>query len=501
MGLPRPDLAKEENQLNDYVFERRIEFKHADGSSSTGRIDLYKRNCVILEAKQSAKRQTNKPSKEQLTLLPEDAGQQKLGQAKRGPRTWDKVMKEARKQAENYARALPVEHGYPPFLLILDVGHVLEVFADFSGQGKNYAQFPDRQSFRISMDDLLEQMKDTPKNLVPALESLWAVMGTGGYAPQLNDTLKKFNGVLFKKRKALPLDADDIHELWVAARRDWRDVEPAIFGTLLERALDARERSKLGAHYTPRAYVERLVIPTIIEPLRDDWEAVQARAQDLIDQGEDREAVRAVRKFHRQLCSTRVLDPACGTGNFLYVALELMKKLEGEVLETITELGSQPDRYQDYPDEAGRDLVGQKLARSGGRFSVDPHQFYGLEINPRAVPIADLVLWIGYLKWQLKTGGPGSVTEPVLDAYGTIKEQDAILSHDQQDLLRDDQGKPLSRWDGVTMKHHPITGEDIPDPDASSRSLIIWLKPVSFALSCRTIKPSISSRGEISPIQ
>jgi hypothetical protein len=82
--------------------------------------------------------------------------------------------------------------------------------------------------------------------------------------------LKKFNGSLFKKRAALPLDRDDINELWVAAGKDWSDVEPAIFGTLLERALNTRERSKLGAHYTPRAYVERLVVPTIIEPLRAD---------------------------------------------------------------------------------------------------------------------------------------------------------------------------------------------------------------------------------------
>lgn len=546
LDLSPPDLAKESNEQNDYVFERRVAFKHADGSSTSGRIDLYKRNCFILEAKQSSKRKPKKKlDADQLALLPEDAKQHKLGHAKQGTASWDNVMKAARKQAEDYARALPVEHGYPPFLLIVDVGNVIEVFADFSGQGKNYAHFPDRQSYRLSMDDLLKddiqerlraiwtdplsldpakksaevtrdiadrlakiakrlearhdpkevaeflmrclftmfaedvglipdkgfekllgEIKETPENFVPALESLWKVMDEGGYAPHLNTTLKKFNGSLFKTRKALTLEPDEIHELWVASKRDWHDVEPAIFGTLLERALETRERSKLGAHYTPRAYVERLVIPTIIEPLRSDWEAVQARIRDLLEQGEEREALRAARRFHRQLCSTRVLDPACGTGNFLYVSLELMKKLEGEVLEAIVQLGGEPDRYSDYKEEAGRDLVGQKLARSGGRFSVDPHQFYGLEINPRAVAIADLVLWIGYLKWQLKTGGAESVSEPVLDAYGTIKEQDAILAFDKQEILRGEDGKPLSRWDGHTMKLHPITGEEIPDPDA-----------------------------------
>jgi len=545
LGIAGPDLAQENNQFNDYVFERRVDFKHSDGTRTPGRIDCYKRGAFILEAKQSSKRDSKPRDAQQLALLPEDGRQHKPGHAKRGTRTWDKVMSAARRQAEDYARALPVSHGYPPFLLIVDVGHVIEVFADFSGQGKNYAHFPDRQSFRLSMDDLLDaeiqdrlraiwsdplsldpakksaevtrdiadrlakiakrlegkhdprdvaeflmrclftmfaedvdllpdggfeklldQMKETPKNFVPALESLWQVMDTGGYAPHLNATVKRFNGALFKTSKALPLDAEDIHELAIAAKRDWQDVEPAIFGTLLERALDPRERSKLGAHYTPRAYVERLVIPTIIEPLRDDWEDVQTRVQELYEQGDEREALRVVRRFHRKLCSTRVLDPACGTGNFLYVSLELMKKLEGEVLDAIAELGGQPDRYQDYPDEAGRDLVGQKLARTAGRFSVDPHQFYGLEINPRAVPIADLVLWIGYLKWQLKTGGPNSVTEPVLDAYGTIRQQDAILAYDARDLQRDDAGKPLSRWDGITTKPHPITGEDVPDPSA-----------------------------------
>src|SRR5690606_10178571 len=90
-------------------------------------------------------------------LIPEDEAQIRLGQAKRGTRGWDQVMLAARKQAGDYARALPVEHGYPPFLLVVDVGHVIEVYADFSGQGKNYAHFPDRRSYRISMEGLRDE--------------------------------------------------------------------------------------------------------------------------------------------------------------------------------------------------------------------------------------------------------------------------------------------------------------------------------------------------------
>lgn len=528
LGLPGPDMAKEANELNDYVLERRVDFKHPDGTRTAGRIDCYKRGCFVLEAKQSGKRQGRKASADQLLLLPEDAAQTKPGQAKRGTRGWDQVMLAARRQAEDYSRALPIEHGYPPFLLVVDVGNVIEVYADFSGQGKYYAHFPDRQTYRIGMDDLrdldiqnrlraiwtaplsldptrisaevtrdiaerlariakrlegkhdpkdvaeflmrclftmfaedvgllpdksfhglLGRMRDTPENFVLALESLWTVMDKGGYAPHLNETLKRFNGALFKDRRALPLDKDDIHELWIAAGKDWSDVEPAIFGTLVERALDPRERSKLGAHYTPRTYVERLVVPTIIEPLRDDWELVQSDVKEKRERGQHKAALDAVKAFHHTLCTTRVLDPACGTGNFLYVSLELMKRLEGEVLEALEELGEDQARFV---------MEGE---------TVSPRQFYGLELNPRAVPIADLVLWIGYLKWQLKTSGLATITEPILDAYGTIRQQDAIIAYDRQEMLRDDQGRPLSRWDGVTKKLHPITGEEIPDPDAT----------------------------------
>jgi len=201
---------------------------------------------------------------------------------------------------------------------------------------------------------LLGQMKDTPKNFVPALENLWRTMDEGGYAPFLNASLKKFNGSLFKKRNALPLEREDIHELWVAAGKDWSEVEPAIFGTLLERALDPRERSKLGAHYTPRAYVERLVVPTIIEPLKDDWENVKATVNDLREKGDHAGALKAVKAFHHTLCTTRVLDPACGTGNFLYVSLELMKRLEGEVLRAL-DMDPGDGRGDDKSDNDGED--------------------------------------------------------------------------------------------------------------------------------------------------
>ena len=528
LALEKPDPSRAKNKYNDYVFERRVDYKFDDGTTARRRIDLYKRDCFVMEAKQSAKRiQAKKADPDQPELIPEDATQVKAGTATRGTGRWDKVMRAAKRQAEDYARALPKEHGWPPFILVVDVGHVIEVYADFSGQGKNYAQFPDRDGYSIPLaglrdqairdrlcaiwtdphsldpakhsaevtrdiaerlarialslegnhdpkevaeflmrclftmfaedvgllpkegfERLLGEMVDTPEHFVPALEGLWQTMNGGGYTHELRATIKRFNGTLFRKRKAIALEKDDIRELRIAAGRDWRDVEPAIFGTLLERALDKRERAKLGAHYTPRAYVERLVVPTIIEPLRADWEEALTRAHALEGEGKHQAALQAIKDFHHRLCTTRVLDPACGTGNFLYVSLELMKRLEGEVLDALEHLGGNP-----------------RLAMEGE--TVSPRQFHGLEINPRAVAIADLVLWIGYLKWQLRTVKAKDIAQPILHAYGTIKEQDAILAWDKQELLRDANGVPLSRWDGATMKLHPITGEEIPDPDAT----------------------------------
>lgn len=156
-SLPRPDPSKEQNRLNDYVYERSVSFKHPDGTQTNGRIDLYKRHCFILEAKQSGKHGAAKAHPDQVNMFGAEREKIKAGTAKRGTRSWDSAMIAARKQAEGYARALPVNHGYPPFLLVADIGHVIEIYADFSGQGKNYAHFPDRQSYRISMEDLRDE--------------------------------------------------------------------------------------------------------------------------------------------------------------------------------------------------------------------------------------------------------------------------------------------------------------------------------------------------------
>ena len=142
LDVAPPGMAGPDHERNDYVFERRVDFHHPDGTTTPGYIDCYKRDHFILEAKQSKRRQiSDAPARKRARLDWDRPG-------------WDRVMAEARRQAENYARALPVDHGYPPFLITVDVGQAIEVFADFSGLGKNYAHFPDRNSYRITLEDL-----------------------------------------------------------------------------------------------------------------------------------------------------------------------------------------------------------------------------------------------------------------------------------------------------------------------------------------------------------
>ena len=267
-----------------------------------------------------------------------------------------------------------------------------------------------------SFKTLLQRSVNDPEHFPHRLKSLWQDMDGGAeFSHAVEARVRHFNGGLFRNTTVFELQREEIGELLAAANYKWTEVDPAIFGTLLEQALEPGERRKLGAHYTPRSYVQRLVEVTVMEPLRDDWLKAQKRAEGAKDEGSDARAIDIVRGFHKQLCETRVLDPACGTGNFLYVSLELMKKLEGEVLETLARLGA-------------TESLGLE------REEVDPHQFLGLELNPRAAAIAELVVWIGYLQqhYRTRTGHPA---EPILKAFKNInfgrrEGYDAVLTWD-----------------------------------------------------------------------
>jgi SAM-dependent methyltransferase len=524
MDLPRPEPSQADESANIYVIDKAVVFQNLDGTTTTNFIDLYKRHCFVLEAKQGS----NPQSDTAITLASLRTPRRiKRGTAVRGTHGWDEAMLAARGQAERYAKALPASEGWPPFLIVVDVGHSIELYADFSLTGKAYLPFPDPRTFRIllrqvqqpeirerlravwldprSLDPsretakvtrevagklatlarnlelqhspkevaefltrciftsfaedvrllperswltLLESLREDIGNFAPMAEALWQTMNDGGFSPILRSHILKFNGGLFESTKALPLTPDQLDLLIEAADSRWRDVEPAIFGTLLERALNPAERHALGAHYTPRAYVERLVIPTLVEPLREDWRNALAAITEQVNAGDAAAAIETAHVFHRQLCSTRVLDPACGSGNFLYVALEHMKRLEGEVLETLQSLGE----------------TQQALEHTG--LTVDPHQLLGIELNPRAAVVADLVLWIGYLQWHFRTRGDAQPPIPVIRNFHNIVESDALLTWKKKLTVKDSEGDVVMQWNGITKKEHPTTGQQVPDETA-----------------------------------
>ena len=515
LGTPRPDPAAD----SGYAFEHPVTEHHPDGSTSQGRIDLYKRACFVLESKQF---QEAKAEATQLQLAAEEAGvvaKKKSSKPVRGTDAWDEAMIKARGQAERYVRALPADEPNPPFIITVDVGHSFELFADFSQAGKAYLPFPDPRSFRIRLQDLADEkirarlraiwtnpaaldparqsadvtrevsahLAELAKSLeeaghepevvaqfltrclfcmfaedvgllpersftellaslptdgtgfVPKVRTLFEEMQKGtDYSVILNRKLLRFNGGLFENCTVLPVNGLQIGLLKEAAKQNWGNVEPAIFGTLLERALNPGERHQLGAHFTPRAYVERLVLPTVMEPLRADWENVRAAAITHARAGDLKQARAAVNAFHDQLCRLKVLDPACGTGNFLYVSLQHLKVLEGEVLDVAAQFG-------------------ENFKLELETHTIDPHQFLGLEINPRAASIAELVLWIGYLQWHFRLHGQRTPPEPILRAFKNIQCRDAVLDYDgEPQPARDEAGKAITVWDRRSMKTEPV---------------------------------------------
>lgn len=506
LGVPGPRPATGDPKRDLFVFEKGVRVSREGAAPTTKKIDLYKHGCFVLEAKQGS-----------------EATSGKLGTAKRKTPAWNIAMNAAFGQALEYAKFLDEP---PPFIIVTDIGFCFDLYASFDGT-TNYRQFPNALAHRIYISELendqtivmlrtvfqdpkildpsrvavqvtrevaghlaeltrrLEKAGHAPKTvatflmrciftmfaedvgLLPGeiftrelkehwvklpksfpggLENLWRAMNEGAVFGFFGKLLH-FNGGLFLQPAALPLTKGDLEILLEAASCTWAKVEPAIFGTLLERALDEKERHALGAHFTPRAYVERLIRPTLEEPLRSDWDEVQKRVEKLVVANKIADAKNAVRAFMKELSDVRVLDPACGTGNFLYIALDVMKSIEDEALSLLLALEKgQSELCLDAPE-------------------VTPRQFLGIEISERAKEIAELVLWIGYLQWHFRSKHRGGKPrEPVLKDYKNIECRDAVLAYDSQELAREERtGKPLTRWDGDTMRLHPVTGNEIPD--------------------------------------
>ncbi len=203
---------------------------------------------------------------------------------------------------------------------------------------------------------------------------------------------------------------------------DWAAIEPSIFGTLFERGLDPGKRSQLGAHYTSKDDILLIVEPVLMAPLRREWEEVKdevrrlalskvegLKVEEAQAPGKQREALRKqiserLRAFADRIAAVKVLDPACGSGNFLYVALRLLLDLQNEVISFSDEMG------------VGRFFI-----------SVSPSQVHGIEINEYAHELAQVTIWIGYIQW-LVDNGYGLPGEPILKPLQTIQQMDAILT-------------------------------------------------------------------------
>ena len=266
-------------------------------------------------------------------------------------------------------------------------------------------------------DDMFTRMlahaQRNPEKFADFASRLFGAMATGGDIDF--QAVAWFNGGLFDDDSALPLDREGIETVLKAAALDWSEIDPSILGTLFERGLDPDKRSQLGAHYTDRDKIMRIVEPVIVQPLLAEWRTAKAKIAAVMERAEAagsraartrlrRQADRALRTFLERLRQFTVLDPACGSGNFLYLALHALKDIEHRV-----------------------QLEAETLGLQRGFPAVGPANVKGIEINAYAVELARVSVWIGEIQWMRRNGFSNS-SDPVLDPLDTIECRDAILA-------------------------------------------------------------------------
>ncbi|HVS51670.1 MAG TPA: DNA methyltransferase [Opitutaceae bacterium] len=249
--------------------------------------------------------------------------------------------------------------------------------------------------------ELLKTGLDDLRHFAETLEQLFSAMATGGTFGK--DKIRHFNGHLFDDSTVFEFTEDELKRLAEAGEADWQFIEPSIMGTLFERALEPEQRSQLGAHYTSEADIKTLVEPVLMAPLRREWAALKGELAVAYVREKGTAADRArLTAFQKKLAATTVLDPACGSGNFLYVSLQLLLGLEKEVVTFATQLGF-------------------KLTPQ-----VDVRQLRALEINPYAFELAQVSVQIGYLQWR-RDNGFDNDRSPVLQNLEGFRNEDALL--------------------------------------------------------------------------
>jgi type II restriction/modification system DNA methylase subunit YeeA len=287
---------------------------------------------------------------------------------------------------------------------------------------------------------LVESNMQRPAEFTKRLKQLFEAMAGENGSFGEHD-IPYFDGGLFSDDEAYDLTRDDLAVLALSSVLDWSSIEPAIFGTLFERSLDPDKRSQLGAHYTSETDIRLIVEPVLMEPLRRRWAEVEQQANDLIQTSKTQQkaAQTKARKmlsdllmgFVVELSNVRVLDPACGSGNFLYVALKQILDLEKKV-----------------------SMFAATNGLSGLLPRTSPEQLYGIETNVYAHELASVVVWIGYIQWQ-HDNGFNFGSHPILKPLTNIKRMDAILAYD-------DKGQPVEpAWPNadVIIGNPPFLGD------------------------------------------
>jgi hypothetical protein len=214
--------------------------------------------------------------------------------------------------------------------------------------------------------DIFKGGVDDPEHFSETLEDLFSTMATGGRFGK--DKIKHFNGHLFEEATVFQLNEKEIGALAIAAEADWQFIQPSIMGTLFERVLERAQRSQIGAHYTSEEDILTLVEPVLMAPLRREWSEAKRSLAKAFARGEGSASDRAhLLAFQKKIDTISVLDPACGSGNFLYVAIKLLLDLEKEIVAFATQL---------------------------------VQQLKAIEINPYAFELAQVSVQIGYLQWR-----------------------------------------------------------------------------------------------------
>ena len=291
------------------------------------------------------------------------------------------------------------------------------------------AHFVNRLVFCMFADDvgllpghmftrMLRHAHPAPERFPELAGELFQVMASGGRVGF--EAVAWFNGGLFDDGEALPLEKSDIETVLAASDLDWSEIDPSILGTLFERGLDPGKRAQLGAHYTDREKILQLVEPVVVRPLLAEWEREKAAVAAELERAEAarsraarmkrrNEAERRYRAFLTRLREFTVLDPACGSGNFLYLALQALKDLEHRVQIEAETLGF----ARTFPE-------------------VSPANVKGIEVSPYAAELARVSVWIGEIQW-MRRNGSAEARNPILKPLDTIECRDAILTPDARE--------------------------------------------------------------------